>query len=148
MVLIRYNKTMKFIKIQNGYILRFDKNDKFMEQLTDFADSQKIKSAWLSGFGAVLGAEIGWYDLEAKDYNWVSKIGIYEISNLTGNISRLDGKPYVHAHVTLCGSDYKAFGGHIKELVVGATLELQVSLIDKTLERRLDEGCGLNILDL
>ena len=139
---------MKSLKIDNGYVLRFDKDDKFIQELLAFAKQNKIKSAWISGFGAVLGAEIGWYDLASKEYNWQTKVGIFEILNLTGNLSCLDDEPYVHAHITLCGHDYKAFGGHVKELVVGATLELKVDLIDKKIHRDLDQTTGLNVIDI
>lgn len=139
---------MKQLKTAGGYLLRLDKDEKFTETILTFVKQQKIKSAWFSGLGAVQGVELGWYDLASKEYNYSSKIGVYEITNLTGNIAWQNNQPVVHAHITLTDKDLQAFGGHLKELIAGGTLELRLTKLGGKLQRIFDEHAGLNLLDL
>ena len=68
-----------------------------------------------------------------------------EISNLCGTVSRKDGQVYLHLHVTVCGKDMIARGGHANELRVSATCEMVVRTISGDVDRRLDENIGLNL---
>lgn len=139
---------MKYIKVDGGYILRFSKDEKLMEGLLSFISDKKIKAGWLSGLGATSGAELGFYDLEDQEYQWHTKLGLSEITNLTGNIAWQDDLPVAHIHVTLTGGDLQAFGGHLKELVVAGTAEIRLEVFSKNLERSYDDTVGLNLLDL
>lgn len=139
---------MKQLRLKDGYILRFDKDEVLIAQLTKFAKDQRIKAAWFTALGAASGAELGYYNLESQQYQWHTVSKLSEITNLTGNIAWQNDQPVVHAHVTLTDETLKAYGGHIKELVVGGTCEVYLRILDKPLTRKFDKAVGLNLLAL
>ena len=63
--------------------------------------------------GAVQKARLAYYDQDNQVYNFYELDEHLEILNLSGNISLKNGKPMVHAHITLSNSEGKAFGGHL-----------------------------------
>jgi predicted DNA-binding protein with PD1-like motif len=139
---------MKYIKDDKNYLLVFEQDELLIKELENFIKTKKIKSAWFNGLGAAKGAEIGFYNLTSKEYQWQSITKLCEITNITGNISWQDDMPVVHSHTTLTDINGKTIGGHVKELVVGGTCEIYLLSINKGLQRRFDESTGLNLLDL
>ena len=54
----------------------------------------------------------------------------------------------IHMHGTIADDNYQTYGGHIKDLVVGGTLEVFVHCSDKLpFERTLNTETGLAQLD-
>lgn len=139
-------KGMRYYKSGNDYVLVLDKGEELMESLTKFAQETKTPSAWLEGLGAALEAELGYYDLENKNYIWKTAAGPLEITGLHGNIVQTDGQPRLHIHATLAGRDYQAVGGHVKRLTAGGTVEVLARPLDTRLTRRRDEPTGLDLL--
>lgn len=139
---------MNHHKIPTGYLLRFSKGEKLVESLTAFIKEHKIKAGWLTGLGGVQGAEVGFYNLEKQEYEWHSSVSLAEITNLSGNIAWQNDEPVIHIHITLSDDKLRAYSGHLKELVVGGTVEINLTVFDKKLERKFDEETGLNLLDL
>ena len=72
----------------------------------------------------------------------------YEIITLNGNISRLEGKPFVHVHITLGDQNYKVFGGHLGSANISITAEIYINVVDEAIDRKLDEGFKLNFLGI
>ena len=69
-----------------------------------------------------------------------------EITNLTGNISRKDGKPYLHLHITASRSDYTCVGGHLLTARINGACELVVvSFPGVEIGRRMDPELGINL---
>ncbi len=139
---------MNYLKVTNGYLLRFDKDEKLVEELDGFVQSKKIKSGWVTGLGAAKGAEIGYYNLEKQEYEWQTIAKLTEITNLTGNISQINGSPSVHIHITLSDKQLNVVGGHLKELIVGGTLEVYLVNFALDIVRSFDEDTGLNTFSL
>lgn len=129
-------------------IITFEKGEHYKESFQEFLEETEIESAFFSGIGGFLEAELAYYDLEAEEY--ISKKfddGPYEVTNLTGNISTQDGKVKIHNHVTLGDSSYNAIAGHLNSGVVGGTLEIYLKIIDgNALHREEDEDTGLDLL--
>lgn len=129
-------------------IITFDKGEHYKESFVEFLEETGIESAFFSGIGGFLEAELAFYDLEKEEYipkNF--KSGPYEVTNLTGNISTQDGEVVIHNHVTLGDKDYNSIAGHLNDGIVGGTLEIYLKIIDgDALERRKDEETGLNLL--
>ncbi len=130
------------------FVMRFFKGEEIIKEMTDFLNRNKIMLASFSGIGAASSAILGFYSLKDKKYSWKEFTGEYEIISITGNVSLLDGKPFVHAHIMICDSKHNCFGGHLKEAVMGATAEIVLKPIKGKIERKLDEEIGLNLLDL
>lgn len=139
---------MRFTKSHNSYLIRLNKGEKILETLTAFCKSENLLSGSLSGLGSASEIELGYYALDTKEYHWKKFDGTYEILNMTGNLSLVDGNPFIHIHSVLSDENYQTFGGHLKEAVAGATVEIFLTLKDYAIERKMDDEIGLKLLDL
>ncbi|HTE57121.1 MAG TPA: PPC domain-containing DNA-binding protein [Verrucomicrobiae bacterium] len=133
-----------------NWLVRFDRGEKLIEGLTKLVKDENIKGVWVSGLGAAEGAEVGFYNLETKAYQWKKLDGLLEITSLQGNVAWEDDQPVLHIHGTFSDHSLQAFGGHIKELHVGGTCEVLLHrwYEQEGLHRTLDSQTGLHLLDL
>lgn len=132
-----------------NWLVRLEKGEKLVESLLEIARTENIKGAWLSGLGAAQSAELGFYDLESQEYRFQTVNKLMEITSLQGNVAWLDGEPVLHIHGTFSDDKLQAFGGHVKELVVGGTCEVLLHRwYGEQLERQTDPATGLNLLNL
>ncbi len=74
----------------------------------NFCEEKGIKAGSISGIGAINELSLRFFNPETKTYVDKSFCEQMEISNLTGNISTMDGKVYLHLHITSGRSDYSA----------------------------------------
>lgn len=139
---------MKFRKVSDGYVLVLKKGEPLAESVQNFCTQNQVTAGFITGLGAVLSAEVGYRDLEAKEYRWQKFDKVAEITNLTGTVALVEGEVNLHAHITLAGEDYQAYGGHLKEATIGGTCEIHLSVFDEPLSRKLDDDTGLKLLDL
>lgn len=132
-----------------NYVIKLTQGERLTDALEQFMRETKINGAWLNGLGGATNATLGFYDLAAQTYQWQTFNDLREVLSLTGNIA-LDetGKPMFHLHGVLGDREYQTVGGHVKELVAGATLELFVHRTWKPLARKKDSEVGLQTLDL
>jgi predicted DNA-binding protein with PD1-like motif len=120
-----------------------------MAGLTSFASKEGITAAELSGIGAFTSAVIGFYNLEAKEYDRIPVEEETEVLSILGNLSIVEDEgPRVHAHVSLGTRDGSAIGGHLFEARCGATLEIFVREEPGEPRRVPDPNAGLPLLDL
>lgn len=82
-------------------------------ELTSVCEENYIRLGRVEALGAVKKARVGFYDQQAREYNFLEIDKPLEITKLIGNISLRDGKPMVHAHITLSDSQGNAYGGHL-----------------------------------
>ncbi len=139
---------MKVRKLGDRYVIRMMKGERIVESILIFCKSNGIKSGSFYGIGALVQAELLFYNLGKKEYESKSLKEDLEVLNVTGNVAFLDGKQVVHAHITLSDSKMRAHGGHLKEGVVGGTLEVIFTDLDTELNREFDSETGLNLLDI
>jgi uncharacterized protein len=132
-----------------NWLVRLEKGEFLVEELTKLVIQENIKGAWLSGVGAAQWAELGFYDLNAQKYNFKKLDQLLEITSLQGNVAWEGDKPVLHIHGSFSDEKMQAFGGHVKELSVGGTCEILLHrwYADK-LERSQDPATGLKLLDL
>jgi len=71
-----------------------------------------------------------------------------EIACLIGNISKKEGKPYLHLHITLGRSDYSALAGHLLEATLSGAGEFVIEAFEGSLERYYNTSIGLNLYQL
>jgi uncharacterized protein len=165
-----------------NWLVRFDRGDLLVEQLTKLVKSENIRGAWVSGLGGAQWAELGFYDLNKKAYHWKRFDQLMEITSIQGNVAwdgeptppkhggsknvtwqaassgatgseptnglRRPGEPILHMHATLSDETMQAYGGHIKELQVGATCEILLHrwYDSQGLKRAKDSETGLKLL--
>ncbi len=138
---------MKSRKSGNTFVVRLEKGEKIAESVRVFCEKNKISGAHFCGIGAASRADISYYSL--GDFSYHPKIfeGEFEILNITGNVSLVDGRHFVHAHITLSDREFHAFGGHLNEAIAGPTLEIAITPLEG-MERKFDEETRLKLLDL
>ena len=124
-----------------------DQGEKVLETLTSHCEKRGIKSGIITALGAVRNATVGYYRLSDKQYVFKEYPEDLELVSLIGNVSLVDDKPFIHAHVTLGNPDMQLVGGHLKEAEVAVTLEVHLIDFNETFMRSHDETIGLNLLN-
>lgn len=137
---------MKEFQSTHGTLLVLQRGEELIETLEQYASKQQLSAAWLSALGGSGSVTIAWYDIDTKQYLNKTYSAALEITNLTGNMSIVDGKPFWHIHGTFAGRDYTAVGGHVKSLTVGLTCEVLMTPLDAPLSRQHDDDTGLMLL--
>jgi predicted DNA-binding protein with PD1-like motif len=129
------------------YVLVFGKGDEVKSGLTDFATRYRVTAAHFTGIGDAVRAKVGWYDSSRKQFKVIEINEAAEISSLIGNITVSAGKPGTHAHVNLADAKGISHGGHLLELWVGPTVEIFVTVIPATIEKKNDPASGAALID-
>lgn len=138
---------MQYKKIQGTYIVRVEKGEEAIEKLIELCEKEDITAGSIQALGATNKAELLWYDADKKEYSQkVFEGENYEITSFSGNVSRNNGKPYLHCHITLGNRDFVAYSGHCKSVIVSGAFEAVVETLGGEVEREYDEGVGLNLL--
>ena len=134
------------------FVVRLDVGDEIISCLTELQAAERFGFAQVTGLGAADEVEIGVFDTVAKAYHGNAFRGTFEITNLTANLTMMDGKPYVHAHMTFGDGEGRAYGGHLTRARISATGELLVLgwrdiRPEADVDRRFHEAVGLNLLE-
>jgi predicted DNA-binding protein with PD1-like motif len=126
-------------------LARLDHGEEMIGQIADLARERKIKAAAISAIGALSQADLGFYDQAGREYR-VRRVEVpVEIASCTGNISLMDGEPFVHAHAVLADSSGTVLAGHlVRGTIFAAELFLQ-ELAEADLNRSWDEKTGLKL---
>lgn len=128
------------------YILSLDNHVSVMEALAAFCREKEIFAGKVSGLGAIGSATFRFLDPATKQYVDKTFEEQMEITNLTGNISCKDNKPYLHIHITASRRDYTCIGGHLLDARINGACELFVEDYYLTaVGRRQDQETGLNL---
>ncbi len=137
------------VKPTRIFIGKLDYNSDLLEQLTDICQQQNIRLGKVEAIGAVQKATIGYYNQKTKEYQFRQIDKNLEITNLTGNVSLKDGKPIVHAHITLSDDKGNAFGGHLAKGTIIFACEFIIQALEGTeYHRGYDEQTGLPLWDI
>lgn len=128
------------------FILRLDPDEELFQSLTDFAKNTGIRSARFSVIGSAKEIVLSWYNIREKRYEDTTISDDLEVLGVTGNLGILENTIAIHAHGCTGDRNLSVKGGHIKKLVVLATCEVDLSIIEGALERKYDEATGLNLL--
>ena len=141
---------MKYRLSGDAFTVRIDRGEEIIESLKKLCEDEHVR---LGRVGLKKRLEhikaehavIGVYDLAKKAYYPEEIDEFTEITGLNGNITAMDGKPYVHLHTTLAGRDHVIHGGHVLEMRVGATCEMFVTVFEGEVNRCKDEELGINL---
>ena len=129
-----------------AFVGRLATGSDIVEELERFCAERDIRAAWVSVLGAVSQATYRYYDQENKQYLDVADDGHHEIVSFIGNISLLDGKPYLHAHASFADRDGNVAGGHLVRGCTAFVAEVTIrEMTEVDLVRTPDEVTGLNL---
>jgi predicted DNA-binding protein with PD1-like motif len=136
---------MDYKRGENGIVLRLDEGEEAVQSILLLCKKESIRSASISGIGAVRKAVLAHFDSKEMKYHSELYEGMYEVVSLTGNIAMLGDEPILHAHMVIADTSYKCFGGHLNNAVVNPTLEILITPLDAEIKREKDEKTGLNL---
>ena len=88
-------------QVSQGYLLRLDPGEEIVSSLTRLVEEEGVQLASVSALGAANDVTIGIFNTVEKQYYSHRYQGDYEISALVGNVTRKDGAPYLHLHITI-----------------------------------------------
>ena len=91
---------MEYRKFSQGYVLRLDPGEEIVDGLTRLAEQENIQLASVTGLGAANDITVGIFNNAEKQFQARHCQGEYEIASLVGSITRKDGEPYLHLHIT------------------------------------------------
>jgi len=132
------------IKLVKTFIGKLQFGGDLLEELTSICEENDIRLGCVEALGAVKKGRIGFYDQQAREYNFIEIDKPLEITKLIGNISLRDGKPMVHAHITLSDSQGNAYGGHLAPGTIVFACEFIINSYDGPDHiRDYDEQTGL-----
>ncbi|MEW6281916.1 MAG: PPC domain-containing DNA-binding protein [Candidatus Eremiobacterota bacterium] len=135
---------MKYLRESDGRILvSLTRGDVLRSTVETIALQEGIVSGKVSAIGALEDPEIGWWDHEKHLYNRRVFPGVWELLSMDGNLSLLDGKPFLHVHVAISGHDYAVKGGHFFDARVGVVVEMFLEPCSTPLPRAFCPALGL-----
>jgi predicted DNA-binding protein with PD1-like motif len=100
----------------------------------------------VTALGAVERASLRYYDQQALAYRDFTIDEPLEVVAAVGNVSLLDGEPFLHLHAALAAADGRGYGGHVHSGTVAFALEATVTVLDgEPPVRRHDAATGLTL---
>jgi len=137
---------LKEYKTEQAFMGRLEKDEDLLNSLTEIVKEKEITTGFVKVIGAVQNAKIGFYNQETFEYQYKNIDREMEIVSCIGNISILDGEPFIHAHITLADEDGSCYGGHLAEGTTVFASEFFIQpLQGEKLERKYDEKTQLTL---
>ena len=137
---------MEYRKFSQGYVLRLDPGEEIVASLTRLVEQEQVQLGSVTAIGAANDVTIGIFSTQEKQYHARRYQGDYEISALVGNVTRKEGEPYLHLHITI-GNPVtgEVHAGHLTSATISATLELFLQVWDGQVGRKFSDQVGLNL---
>ena len=115
-----------------------------LDEISAVCRDEGITLGRVEALGAVQKATVGFYNQNSRRYEILELDRQLEITALVGNVSLKDGRPMVHAHITLSDREGNAYGGHLVAGTVIFACEFIIQeLAGPALVRVFDEPTGL-----
>lgn len=130
------------------FVIIMETGDEIISSLQVFARENKIQGAFFFGLGAAKNCTLGYYDLAAGNYLKKTIHDQQEIVSLIGNVSLVEGEPFVHCHIQIGDAGMNVKGGHLFKGYVSPTCEIMLFPSEKALERKEIPGQELKMIKL
>lgn len=115
-------------------------------EITDICTREDIRLGRIEAIGSVARARLAYYHQETKEYRYYTLSEPLEIASLTGNVSLKEGRPFVHAHLTLTDTRGNCRGGHLAAGTTVYACEFLIEVFDgPTFARGHDRLTGLHL---
>lgn len=126
------------------FLLVFEDGDEIGAEIAAFATQQDIALAHFTGIGALSSVELLAFDVDSRSYRTSATLDEQcELSAIVGNLARHDGKPLVHAHLTVGRADGLSIAGHLAKAVVRPTCEIFLHVHPAVAAKHRDPHWGL-----
>lgn len=128
------------------HVVRLNTGEDLLDGITSYARQAGITAAWLTYLGAVSRASLRYYDQDRRVYEDFVLDAHLEVLSGVGNVSLLDGSPFVHTHAAFADEEGRAWGGHLNTGTTVWALEIRIQeLIGPPLVREPDECTSLSL---
>lgn len=134
-------------KADHIYMVSLKNQSDIVESLTDFIISQNIQAGEVTGIGAVSEATLRFFTPSTKNYADKTFKEQMEVTNISGNVSVIEGKPMLHLHITLGREDYSALAGHLLEAKILGAAEFIFYPLNTRVVKVKNEETGINLYD-
>ncbi len=133
-----------------GDVIILSRGERLFESLTTYAQVNGITHASFQAIGALEDVTIGYYELATREYHFTTYSETFEVASMQGNVTLVEGNPFVHVHAVLsrCDTSLACIGGHIKDARVAVTLEIHARRGEESLVRLHDDTIGLKLISL
>lgn len=123
---------------------RIEHGKDLLDELTAICVREHVTLGQVTAIGAMQRARVGYYNQKTRQYEYLEWNEEVELLSLIGNVSIRDGKPVVHAHVTLADRKGNAFGGHLAQGTIVFACEYSLVILEgPELIRSPDPTTGL-----
>ena len=130
------------------HLLRLATGDDLYEAISRHIHALEIRSATLTCLGAVRRAAFRYYDQAERRYRDLVIDEPLEVAAGVGNVSLLEGAPFLHLHAVFSAEDGRAFGGHVNVGTEVFALEVHLhELLGDSPVRVPDDCTGLSLWD-
>ena len=130
------------------YVVVCDPGDEAVASLKQFARSERLEAAQITGVGGFDRATVGWFDRTARQFRHIPVDEPSEVLSLIGDVAEAQDGPGLNVHVVLGLSDGTTRGGHLIAGQVFPTLELVVTENPAQLRRVMRPDLGVALIDL
>ncbi len=134
-------------KADQVYVVSLDNHSGIVDTLTDFVRNQNIKAGEVTGIGAVSEATLRFFNPATKKYVDKTFKEQMEITNISGNVSEIEGKLTLHLHITLGREDYTALAGHLLDAKIQGAAEFIFYPLNTRVVKIKNEEIGINLYD-
>ena len=139
---------MKYTKTNDGFVVRCEIGDEVVAELVRFAAEHKIHSGTVLGIGALKEPELGYYNIDTKEYVKRKFDGDWELAGLSGNFAKKGSDTILHAHAVFSNDKFQTIGGHLFSALVAVTGEFYIWTGGVEIERGPDSATGLNLMKI
>ena len=136
---------MKYNLDKDKILLSIDKGEYVNKSLLKIANNNNITFGWINGIGAICDPEVGYFDVQKKEYVKKTIEGEYELVSLLGNITYKEGELFVHSHIIFTDTDFRAYGGHLFDCKIAAAGEFIIFNGEERIERLYSNDIGLHL---
>ena len=140
------------------FVARLETGRDWRAEIERLAEQADLGAAFFVGLGAVMDAEVWFYDQDTGEYDAVEFDEPLEVAACVGNVSWLDdaddpdvppresptAERFAHTHAVLSRESGQALAGHLNAATVFAG-ELYVRAFATPLERAHDETTDLDL---
>ncbi len=138
---------MKVFTDKENLIVILEKGEEIISSLTSVCEKYDIKAGFIMGIGAGKNFEIGYYDINTREYIKRELPGEYEIISMLGTVSVKENKHVLHVHIGLADHSFHEYGGHLFKGEITGTGEIYIFRGEGTLIRRFHKESNLSLIE-
>ena len=125
-------------------IEKLNYGEDLISEIRRVCKKKNVNSGWFNAIGALKNVTYGFYDQKLKEYKELLYKNPCEITSCIGNISILEDRIFVHAHINFADENGNVKGGHFYKGKVFAA-EVVIFPYDRILRRKFDKVTGLKL---